>query len=97
MDLRKFVAFGSDSASTMVGSQGRVTARICNEVNLFLLSCHCVAHHINLTTLDVAKTPICKVMLSEVDFLFNSISSFLNKCSKHKCALTALQKYLLLL
>ena len=92
LDLCKFVAFGSDGASTMVGSQGGVATKIRLQVNPFLISCHCVAHRTNLAALDAAKAPDCKSLSAEVDSLLNSISSFFNKSSKRKHALTALQE-----
>jgi hypothetical protein len=44
--------------------------------------------------LDAAKTPDCKVLSTEIDFLINSISSFFHKSSKRKHALTTLQEQL---
>ena len=91
LDLCKLVAFGSDGASSMVGSQTGVSTRL-KEVNPFLLICHCVAHRTNLAALDAAKTPDCKVTSTEIDILINSISSFFHKSSKRKHTLTTLQK-----
>jgi len=94
LDLCKFVAFGSDDASSMVGVHGGVATRIKSQVNPFLLSCHCVAHRTNLLALDAAKSPQCKVISNTVDSLLNSISSFFSKSSKRKHALAALQDQL---
>jgi len=58
------VAFGSDDAVMMVGFQSDVATKIRNEVNSFLLSCHCIAHRTNLATLDTAKALACKVLSS---------------------------------
>jgi len=90
LDLKKWVTFGSDGASTMVGCQTSVATRIRKEVNPFLLACHCVAHRMNLADLDAAKALDCKVLSSEVDSLLNFVSTFFNKSSKRKHSLTAL-------
>ena len=90
LDLCKLLAFGSDGASSMLGSQTGVLTRLRKEVNSFLLDCHCVAHGTNLAALDVAKTLDCKVLSTEIDVLINSISSFFHKSSKRKHALTTL-------
>ena len=92
LDLCKFVAFGSDGASSMVDFQIGVSTRIRKEVNPFLLACHCVAHRTNLAALDAAKIPDCKVLSIEIDVLINSISSYFYKSSKCKHALTTLQE-----
>jgi len=76
LKLCKFVAFGNDGASTMVGSHGGVATQLKNKVNPFLLSCHCVAHRTNLAALDASKAPNCKVISSEIDTLLNSIAFF---------------------
>ena len=91
LDLQKFVGFGSGDASTMTGCHNVVATRIKNEVNPYLLACHCVAHRTNLAALDAAKAPNCKVISSEIDSLLNSIASSFHKSSKRKHALTALQ------
>ena len=91
LDLCKLVAFGSHGASTMVGNQSGVATRVRNEVNPFLLACHCVAHRTNLAALDAAKAVDCKGLSSEIDSLLNSVASFFNKFSKRKHALSALQ------
>jgi hypothetical protein len=44
--------------------------------------------------LDAAKTPDCKVISTEIDFLINSISNFFHKSSKRKHALTTLHEQL---
>jgi hypothetical protein len=62
LDLKKFVGFGSDGASTMVGNSRGVAAQIKEKVNPYLLACHCVAYRTNLAALDAAKSPDCKVI-----------------------------------
>lgn len=76
LNLRKFLGFGSDGASTMTGSATGVAARLKNQVNPYLLAVHCVAHRTNLAALDAAKSPACKVMSGEVDSLLNFVASF---------------------
>jgi len=85
------MAFGSDGVSTMVGSWGSVATRIHYELNPFFLSHHYVARHTNLATLDPTEVFTYKVLSHEMNSLFNSISSFLNKFSKCKYALMTLQ------
>ena len=75
LDLYKSVAFGSDGANNIVGSQTGVST-IFKGFNPFLLVCHCVAHRPNLDVLDAAKTPDCKVISIEIDVLINFIFSF---------------------
>ena len=67
------MTFGSDGANTMVGTHGRVTTRLKNHLNPFLLSCHCVAYRTNLAALDASKASDCKVIYDEVDTLLNAI------------------------
>jgi len=86
------MAFSSDGASTIASSQGDVVVQIRNQVNMFLLNCHCVAHLTNFATLDDAKAPACKVLSSKREPLLNLISSFFNKSNKHRHAFTALQE-----
>ena len=76
LDLCKLLAFGSNGASIMVGSQTGVSTRLYEEANPFLLVCHYVAHRTNLAALDVAKTPDCKVLSFKTYVLINSISRF---------------------
>ena len=78
----------------MVGSQTGVSIRLRKEVNSFLFVCCCVAHRTNLTTLDVANTPDCKVLSTEIDVLINFISSFFYKFCKRKHALTTFHEQL---
>jgi hypothetical protein len=92
--LCKLLAFGSDRANNMVDFQIGVSTRLRKEVNPSLLSCHCVAHRMNLAALDAAKTPDYKVLSTEIDVLINSISSFFHKSNKRKHALTTLQEQL---
>jgi hypothetical protein len=88
------VAFGSDGASTMVGSHGGVATKLKKNLNPFILSCHCVAHRTNLASLDASKTSDCKVISDEVDRILNAIASYFNSSSKRKHALTILQAVL---
>ena len=78
----------------MVGSQTGVSTRLHKKINPFFLACHCVIHRTNLIILDVVKTPYCKILSIEIDVLISSISSFFNKSSKRKHALTTLRKKL---
>lgn len=90
LDLCKFVAFGSDGTSTMVGSKNGVATQIRNEVNSFILSRHYVAHRTNLAVLDVAKTSAYKTIFNEVESLLILVASFFKKSSKRKYALATL-------
>ena len=91
LDLCKCVVFGSDGASTMVGSHGGVATKLKNNLNPFILSCHCVDHKTNLASLDASKASNCKVISDEVDMILNAIASYFNSSSKRKHALTNLQ------
>ena len=94
LDLCKCVAFGSDGASTMVGSHGGVATKLKKNLNPFILSCHCVAHRTNLASLDASKASDCKVISDDVDMILNAIASYFNSSSKRKHALTTLQSVL---
>ena len=78
----------------MVGSQTGVSTRFRKKINPFFLACHCVVHRTNLIVLDVVKIRDCKILLTEIDVLINSISSFFHKSSKRKHALTTLREQL---
>ena len=91
LDLCKSVAFGSDGASTMVGTHGGGATRLKNHLNSFILSCHCVVHRTNLAALDASKALDSKVISDEVDTILNVIDFYFNKSSKRKHALTNLQ------
>ncbi|KAL3677120.1 hypothetical protein R1sor_027068 [Riccia sorocarpa] len=66
LDFSKMLGFGSDGASTMLGSKNGVAVRLKREVNPFLTATHCVAHRTNLASLAAAKSPKCKLInLSE--------------------------------
>ena len=86
------MAFANDGANTMVDSYAGETTRLKDNLNPFIVSYHCVAHRSNLTTLDVSKTPDCKIISNEVDTLLITIVSFFNMSSKRRHALTMLQK-----
>ena len=88
------MSFGSDGASTMVGSHGGVATNLKNNLNPFILSCHCIIYRINLAALDASKASDCKVISDEVDNILNAIASYFNMSSKRKHALTTLQTIL---
>ena len=90
LDLCKRVAFGSDSANTVVGSHGGVTTRLKKILNPFFLCCYCVTHRTNLAAFDIYKTSYCKVISDEFDIFLNAIALFFNMSSKCKHALTIL-------
>jgi hypothetical protein len=81
LDLCKCAAFRSDGASTMVGSHSGVATILKNYLNLFFLSCHCVAHRTKLTALYASKTSDCKIICDEVDTLLNAIAYLFNMSS----------------
>ena len=62
LDFDKCVGFGSDRASTMIGKQNGVAARLKKKVNSFLTLIHCVAHKTNLAAIDATKVGRCKNM-----------------------------------
>ena len=54
INLDHFVGFGSDGASVMVGSKTGVATRL-KVVNPFIVSIHCAAHRLALTSSQAAK------------------------------------------
>ena len=78
IDIRKVYGFSSDGAAVMVGKQNGVAQRLKNE-NEYMLSMHCVAHKLALSSLDAAKS------IKEVSYfegMLHSIHSFFNRSSK---------------
>ncbi|KAL3675274.1 hypothetical protein R1sor_025222 [Riccia sorocarpa] len=91
LDPNKLVGFGSDGASTMLGSKNRVVVRLKRDLNPFLTITHCVAHRTNLASSTAAKESNCKVVSDEVDTILNSVSSYFAHSSKRKAGLHSLQ------
>ena len=89
--LCKYMAFGSDGASTMVGSYSGVARILKNNLNPFFLSCDCISHKTNLAALDASKISDCKVISDEVNTILNAIVSYFNISSKRKHILITLQ------
>jgi hypothetical protein len=88
LDFDKCVGFGSDGASTMIGKQNGVAARLKEKVNYFLTFVHCVAHRTNLTAIVATKVGPCKDMSREIDALLNSVAvHFKKSCKKKKTLL----------
>ena len=54
ISLNRCVGFGSDGASVMVGIRSGVATRL-KTVNPFIVSVHCAAHRLALTTSQAAK------------------------------------------
>ena len=94
LDLEKFVGFGSNGASVMLGSRNGVASKLKKEVNPFLLSIHCVAHRTNLAALDVAGSSLCKSMSQEIDKMLNDTAFYFKKSSKAKSELALIKKEL---
>ena len=94
LDFDKCVGFGSDGASTMIGKQNGVAARLKEKINHFLTSVHCVAHRTNLAAIDATKVGPCKDMSREIDALLNSVAVHFKKSCKRKSALLRLQEEL---
>jgi hypothetical protein len=92
LDFDKCVGFGSNGASTMIGKQDGVAARLKDKVNHFLTSIHCVAHMTNLAAIDVTKVEPCKIMSKEIDVLLNSVAMDFKKSCNRKSALLRLQE-----
>ena len=90
LDFDKCVGFGSDGASTMIGKQNGVAARLKDKVNHFLTSIHCVAHKTNLGAIDATKVEPCKIMSKEKNALLNSVAMHFKKSCKKKSALLRL-------
>lgn len=87
------MAFGSDGTNNMVDCQTGVSTWLCNDMNLFLLICHCVVHSTNLVTLDVAKAPNCKILSIKVDSLIKfNLRFFFSKLDNHKHTLMAMRE-----
>ena len=97
LDLEKFVGFGSDGASVMLGSRNGVASKLKKEVNPFLLSIHCVAHRTNLAVLDVTGSSLCKSMFQEIDKMLNDIAFHFKNHQKQKVNLHLSRKIYLTL
>jgi len=69
LNLDNFVGFGSDGASTMVGKNTKVSARLKKIVNSFPTAVHYIAHKTNLAALQAANTKPCDVMSSSINDL----------------------------
>ncbi|KAL3688692.1 hypothetical protein R1sor_015001 [Riccia sorocarpa] len=94
LDLSRFVSFGSDGASVMLGNNNEVGAPLKREANPFVLQLHCVAHRTNLTVLSAAKHPECKDLSTEIDNVVNAVCFYFKKSPKRKEGLLHLQKEL---
>jgi hypothetical protein len=90
LDLDKLVGFGSGGAAMMTGCCTRVAARLKDNVSLFLLNVHCIAHRTNLASLDAASSGPCKAISSIIDKLLNDTSSHFKRSSKAKSHLLEL-------
>lgn len=55
LDFDKWVEFGSDGVSTMVGKQNGVAARLRDKVNFSLNSVHCMADMTSLPSIAAMK------------------------------------------
>jgi len=78
----------------MVGSRIGVATQLKKKVNLHLIALHCIAHRINLASLEATKENGCSLLSNEVDNLINSIAAHLKKFAKRKSSLQTLQKEL---
>ena len=63
------------------GSTSGVAIRL-KDVNLFVISVHCIAHRTNLATLQTAKSSECKLVSSEVDKTINLLVAHSKKSGK---------------
>ena len=81
LDLSKCVAFGYDGCSTMVGSKSGVAIRL-KEVKPFVISVHCIAHRINLATLQAAESS--EFVCSEIDKTINLLATHFKNSGKKK-------------
>ena len=78
INVSKVYGFGSDGAAVRVGKQNGVANRLKNE-NPYMLSMHCVAHKLALSSLDAAKS------VKEVAYyegMLHAIHSFFSRSSK---------------
>ena len=82
LNLDKFVDFGYDGASMMMGIRNGVVARLKNKVNPFILSIYCVAHRTNLASLDAANSASYKNLSTLLDNLINDTASHFKRSSK---------------
>jgi len=94
LDLERFVGFGSDGATVMLGCRNGVAAKLKKKVNPFKLFVHCVAHRTNLASLDAVGSRSCKDVSKVIDKLLNDIVAHFKKSSKAKCKLVAIKKEL---
>lgn len=81
LDPSKYVVFGLDGATIMVGSKIGVAAYLRHKINPFVIFIHCVAHRNNLTTLDAAKAHVCKDRLKYIDDVANDVATYFKKLS----------------
>ena len=84
LDFNKYVGFGSDRTSTMIGKQNGVAARLKEKINHFLISVHSVIHRTNFVAIDVTKVGPCKDMSREIVVLLNSVAMHFKKSYKRK-------------
>ena len=97
LDFDKCVGFGSVGASTVIGKQNGVAARLKKKVNHFLTSIHCVTYRINLAAIDATKVGPCKDMSREIDTLLNSVAVHFQKSYKRKMHYFDYKKSLMIL
>ena len=93
LDVEKYVSFGSNEYSTMVGHLTRVSTRL-KAVSPFLINIHCIAHRTNLVALQATQCMDCKKMSLEIDNMINLLIEMFKKSRMKKYALTTLQKEL---
>ena len=90
LDMKKFIAFGSDGCSTMVGRKKGV-ATLMKRVNPMLTSIHCVAHRTNLVVSDTTK----KITYAKhIDRLINNIANYFSSSSNRMEELKIVQEEL---
>ncbi|MCO5565151.1 hypothetical protein L7F22_018824 [Adiantum nelumboides] len=87
LDISKMICFGSDGASTMIGSRIGVSTRLKRE-NPFMTNIHCIAHRSSLCLADAVKEfPIAQ----ELDACMNSLASLFSRSALRTKALENLQ------
>jgi hypothetical protein len=90
LNITKFIGFGSDGTSTMVGSKCGVSICLKNS-NHFLTPIHCVAHRTSLTTLKATKSSSCNDFSNRIDKILNKVVAFFKRSVRHRHSLLKLQ------
>jgi Domain of unknown function (DUF4371) len=79
---RKLIAFCSDGASTMLGSQKGVATLIKNNINPNVRIFHCMAHRLELSVRDIAESVNA---VSHFQIFLDSLYSFYSRSPKNQC------------